>query len=138
MPKFLRPDVTDQVECAIGAAVRVTIQASHTTAWLVGTAIVGLIELLLRERCKQQPQSLDLLGIEDAVEQVEKVCNREQLSLGDIAQVWPRGQVNCRRKFGKKMFGDVEIEIEPGQVALLLLHQFLEFELRKHHSTFRM
>src|ERR1700720_3295754 len=101
MPKFLRPDVTDQVECAIGAAVRVTIQASHTTAWLVSTAIVGLIKLLLRERTKQQPQSLDLLGIEDAVKQAEKVCNGEQLSFGDIAQIRPRGQINGGRKFGK-------------------------------------
>ena len=55
MPEFLRPDVTYQVECAIGAAVGVTVQASDTAARLVGTAIVRLIELLLRERSKQQP-----------------------------------------------------------------------------------
>src|SRR5256885_16258149 len=112
MAEFLRANVTYQVECAVRAAVRVTVEACNTAAGLVGTAIGGLIELLLRERSEQEAESFDLLGIENAVEQVVEVCNGDELSFGDIAQVRPRGQINGWRKLGEKVFGDIEVEIE--------------------------
>ena len=44
------------------------------------TAVVCLIELLLREGREQQSQSLDLFRIENAVEEVVEVINRDQFS----------------------------------------------------------
>src|SRR5712672_4813101 len=100
MAEFLRADVTHQVECAIRASIRVTVETRDTAAGLVGTAIGGLIELLLRERSEQQAQSFDLLGVENTVEQVVEVCDGDELSFGDIAEIRPRRQVNGWRKFG--------------------------------------
>ena len=49
----LGTDIADKMRRAIGVPVRMTIEASDATARLLGTAILGLVELLLRERCQQ-------------------------------------------------------------------------------------
>ena len=49
MPELLGPDVADQVSGTISVAVGVTVQARYTAARVNGAAILGLVELLLRE-----------------------------------------------------------------------------------------
>src|SRR5882757_914292 len=136
MAEFLRADITYQVESAIRASIRVTVETRDSAAGLVGTAIGGLIELLLRKRSEQQAEPFDLLRVENAIEQVVEVCDGDELSFGDVTEVRARRQINGGRKFGKKVVRDVEVEIEAGQVALLLLQNFFNFEFREDHSTF--
>jgi hypothetical protein len=63
----------------------VAIEAGDATVRALRPAILGLVELLLRKRRHEQPQSLDLLGIEDAVEQLEEVVDRDELALRFVA-----------------------------------------------------
>ena len=86
---------------------------------LLGAAVVGLVELLLRERRHQQAQALELLRIEDAVEELEEVVDGDELALRDVAEVGPRGQEDRRRKLGQEMVGQIEVEVEAGEVARL-------------------
>ena len=83
----LRADVADQVRGAVlwplsGSRSRPTPLAGHRRL-----AIVGRVELLLRERRQQQAQPFQLPRLEDAVEQLVEVVERDQLALRDIAQV---------------------------------------------------
>ena len=82
-------------------------------------AVVGLVELLLRERRHQQAQPLELLGVQDAVEQLEEVVDRDELALRDVAEVGPRGQEDRRRELRQEVVGQVEVEVEARQVARL-------------------
>ena len=75
MPKLLRPNVADFMECTVCSTVRMTIKTAYTSARLFRTPIVCLIELLLRERGEQQSQSFKLFRIENAVEEVIEVIN---------------------------------------------------------------
>jgi hypothetical protein len=77
MTKLLRPNVANEMECAIGSTVGMTIKAAHTPARLFRTPVVCLVELLLREGRKKQSQSLELFGIENAVEDIIEVINRD-------------------------------------------------------------
>ena len=77
-----------------------------------GAAVFGLVELLLGERRDQQPQALELLGVQNAVEELVEVVDGHQLALGDIAQVGPRGQKDGRRELGQEVVGQVEVEVE--------------------------
>src|SRR5258708_38792340 len=126
------------MECAVGTAVRVTIEAGDSATRLHGTTIVRLIELLLRKWSEQQPQPFDLFRIQNSVKEIIVIVDRDQFSLGNVAEVRPCGQINCGRELGKKVFWNVEVEIEAGKVTLLLFQQFLNFEVRENHSTFRM
>src|SRR5260370_25973163 len=126
------------MECAVGTAVRVAIEAGDSAARLHRTTIVRLIKLLLRKGSEQQPQPFDLLRIQNSVEQIIEIVDRYQFSLGNIAEVRPRGQINCGRELGKEVLRKIEVEIEPGKVTLLLFQQFLDFEVRENHSTFGM
>src|SRR6267378_2012214 len=77
MAKLLRPNVADEMECPVCSTVRMTIKTGHTAARLFRTAVIGLIELLLRERGEQQSQPLDLFGIENAVKDLIEVIDRD-------------------------------------------------------------
>ena len=84
---FLRPDVTDQVHRARRVPVHVTIQASdadHAFGFF-GLAVRRGVELLLRELCDEQAQTIELLGIENAVEQLVIVAERHDLPFRYIA-----------------------------------------------------
>ena len=48
--ELLRADVADQVRRAVGVAVGVAVEAGHAAAGLDAAAVVGRVELLLRER----------------------------------------------------------------------------------------
>ena len=71
--ELLRADVADQVRGAVGVAVDVAVETGHARARLQRAAVVGGVELLLRERRQQQPQPFQLLRVQDAVEQLEVV-----------------------------------------------------------------
>src|SRR5712692_11940215 len=126
------------MECAVGPTVRVTIKAGDSAARLHRTTIVRLVELLLRKGSEQQPQPFDLLRIQNSVKQIIEIVDRDQFSLGNVAEVRARGQINCGRELRKEVFWKVEVEIEPGEVTLLLFQQFLDFEVWENHSPFRM
>ena len=118
----LRPDVAHQVGGARRVAVDVTIEASHAlhAEGRFGFAVGGGVELLLRELRHQQPQPLQILGVEDAGKQLLEIIDRHHLALRDVAQVGARGQENGRRELGQKMVGQVEVDVEPGQAGELL------------------
>src|ERR1700681_3858567 len=84
----------------VGVTVRVAIQAAHASARLLGAAILGLVELLLRKRRHQKTQSLKLLGIYYAVEQLIIIVDGDELTLRNIAEVRPLIEIDRRRKLG--------------------------------------
>jgi hypothetical protein len=63
VPERLGPDVAGQMGSGIGVTVGMAVETGYTATRPFRTSVFGLIELLLRERCEQQPQTLDLLGI---------------------------------------------------------------------------
>ena len=77
----------------VGMAVGVAVEAGDAKARAAGAPIVRGIELLLRERREQEPQTLKLLGIEDAVEQLEIVV--ERMIEGAFRRRGPKGKL-CR------------------------------------------
>jgi len=81
--------------------------------------------LLLRKRRHQEPQPLEVLGIEDAVEQLIEVVDRDELALRDVAQIGPRGQEDRRRKLRQEMVGKVELQVEAREIARKMLGQTL-------------
>src|ERR1019366_7628803 len=118
--------------------ILVAIEAGYPAARFLRAAILRLVELLLRKRRHEEAQSLKLLGIENAVEKLVIIVDRHQLALGDIPQIGPRGEVDGGGKLGQKMIGDIEIQIEAGEVAPLLFLNFVDFELWKDHAAFWM
>ena len=138
MTEFLRADIADQVGGAVGIPVLMAIEAGDPEAGLLATAIRGGIELLLRERRHQEPQPLELFGIQDAVEQLVIVADRHQLTPRHVPQVWSRRQVNRRRKLRQEPIGKVEVEVEAGQIAPRLPAGLVDQELRKNHAALGM
>ena len=98
------------------------------------TAVLGRVELLLRERRHEQPQPLELLGVEDAVEQLEVVLERDDLAPRDVAEVRARRQVDRGRELGEEAVGQVEIEVIPREVAPLLPPDLVDLEPGEDHA----
>ena len=136
--KRLRPDVAHQVRGGIGVAVHMAIKAGDATVGACGAAILRLVELLLRKRRDQQPQSLELLGIQDAVEQLIVIHDRHNLALRDVAQIRTRRQVDRRRKLRQEVLGQIVIEVEPREVARFLSFDLVDVLLREEHPALGM
>ena len=102
---------------------------------LEAAAVVGRVELLLRERRHQQPQSFELLGIEDVLEQLVEVVERHELALRDVAQIGPRREVDRRRELGQQVLRQIEVEIEARQVAVGLLLRLVDQRLGEDHAA---
>src|SRR5690606_28939097 len=100
---LLWANIADQVSSGIGVAVRVTVETGHALAGLIGAAVIGRIELLLRELTDQQTKTFQLFRVENAVEGFEVVVDGDQLSFGHIAQIWPGCQEDGGREFRQKM-----------------------------------
>src|ERR1700761_8238114 len=98
MAKLRGPDIANLMKGAICAAVGMAVKAGYATAGFFRTAVIGLIELLLRKRRQQQPQSFKLLRVQDPVEERVVVVHRDQLALRDIAEIRASGQIDRRRK----------------------------------------
>ena len=62
------PDVADRVGGGIRVAVGVTVEAGDALAGLQAAAIIGGVELLLREGRDQQTQAFELFGVEEGFE----------------------------------------------------------------------
>ncbi len=127
----LRPDVARQVGRRRRVAVDVAIEAGHAlhADRLRRLAVGGGVELLLRELRHQQTQALQVLGVEDAGEDLLEVVHRHDFALRDVAQVGPRGQVDGRRELGQEVLGQVEIEVEAFQPR-----QQLDLHLGEDHA----
>src|ERR1700733_15795485 len=138
MAVFLRTNIARKVGCRIGVPILVAIKAGDAAARPLRAAILRLLELLLRERRQEEAQSLELLWIEDAAETLVIIVDRHQPALRDIPQIGPRGEIDGGRKLGQKVIRDIEIQIEPGEVARLLLLDFVDFELGKDHAALWM
>src|SRR5881394_1054870 len=121
---------------AIGVAVGVAIETGGAAARLRRAAILGLVELLLRERRHQEAEPLQLLGIEDPGEERVVVVDRHQLALRHVAEIGPGRQINRRRKLRQQVIRQVEIEVEAGEVASLLLLQLVN--LKKAETPCRL
>ena len=138
MPERLGTDVSDEVRGGVGVAVGVAVEAGDAAARAGRAAVFRGIELLLRERRKQEPQAIELFGIQDAVEECEEIVEGHHLSLRHIAKVGAGCQENRRGELRQEMIGQIEIEVEPRQIALLLPLEFIDHEEGKHHAAFGM
>src|SRR5947209_11800778 len=137
MAKLLRPDVTHKVRGAVGMAIRVTVQASYSSARMLRSSVLCLVELLLRKCGQEQAQALQLLRIQNPVEQFVVVIKCYQLALRHIAEVRTRRQINGWREFRQETLRHIVVEIETSQASSLLLFDLLDFSLREEHVAFR-
>ncbi len=64
MTELLRADVAHEVRGAVRVAVRVTVEARNALARLHRATVDRCVELLLRERRDEQPQSFELLRVQ--------------------------------------------------------------------------
>ena len=119
-------------------AVGMAVETRDAAMRFLRAPVAGHVELLLRKRREQQAQAVELLRIQDAVEKIHEIVDRHALALRHIAEVGPRGEKDGRGKFRQEMIGQIEVEIEARQVALLLFLQLLDLELRKEHAAFGM
>src|SRR5215831_368197 len=117
---------------AVRVSVNVAIEAGDATMRARAAAVFRIVELLLWKRSDQQTQALDLLGVQNPVEELIRIGDRYQFPLRDIAQVRPRGQIDCWREFRQHMIRKIEVEIEASKVALLLFLDFVNVELREN------
>ncbi len=132
---LLRANVADEVERAIGVAVDVAVEAGDAlhAIWSIRFSISRRVELLLRKLGDEQTQSVELLWIENAIEQIVEVVDGDELSLGNIAEIGARGQKDRRRKLGQEVIGDIKVHIETFQPRLLL-----DVRLREDHAAHGM
>ena len=138
MPMLLRANVADEMRGAVAVAVGMAVEARDAAMRALRAAVAGHVELLLRKGREQQPQAVELLGIEDAVEELHEIVDRDALAFRHVAEVGPRGQKDGRGKLREEMIGQIEVEIEAGQVALLLLLQLVDFKLGEKHAALGM
>jgi hypothetical protein len=115
-------------------------QSKHVAppARQLGAAVLRLIELLLRERSDEQAQTFDLLGSDDAVEQLVIVLDGDELALRDVAKVRALIEVHRRREFRQEMIRDVVLDVETREIACFLPFDLVDHEARKHEAAFRM
>jgi len=138
VPERLRAGVAGQMGGGVGVAVGVAVEAGDAAARADGAAVLRGIELLLRERREQEPQPLELLRIQEAVEQREVIVERHHPALRHIAEIGAGGQVNRSGKLGQKMIGQIKVEVEPRQIALLLPVELVDDKMGEQHAAFRM
>ncbi len=130
--ELLGPDVPDEVGGVVGVTVDVAVEASHAehTVSTVGPSVLGGVELLLGELREQEPEPLQLLRVEDAVEDLVEIVDRDEAALGHVAQIRAGGEVDGRRGIRQDMLGQVEVHIEPGEPR-----QELQRHLREEHAS---
>ncbi len=131
----LGPDVAHQVSGRRGMAVDVAIEARHPlhAGGLLGLAVMGGVELLLRKLRHQEPHPFQILGVEDALEYFLEILEGHHFSLRHVSQVRPGGQEHGRRELGREVLGQVEIEVEAFQAL-----ELLDLVLGKEHASGRM
>src|SRR3989441_9404626 len=138
MAKLLRANVADQVGRPVGAAVLMTVETRDSEARTLAAAVRRQVELLLGERREQQAQSLELLRVQDAVEQLVIVVGGHQPATRYVPEVGTRRQVDGRRELREEPVRDVEIQVEAGQVPTRLLLELVDEEVGKDHAALGM
>ena len=135
VPVLVGPDVADRVGGGVGVAVGMAVETRDTEVRLEAAAVGGGVELRLRKRRDQQPQTFQLFGVEHVFEQLVVIAQRHQLAPGHVAQVGPGGQVHRRGKGRQQMLGQVEVQIEPRQIACGLAFGLVDERLREDHPA---
>src|SRR6266446_2382959 len=138
MAGLLRTGIGSKVRGLVGMAVRVAVEARCAAARLLRAAVLGLIVLLCRERRHQKAQTFDLLGRDDAVEQLVIVLDSDELALRDVAEVGTLIEVHRRREIRQEVIRDIVIDVEAREIASFLPFDLVDQELRKHEAAFRM
>src|SRR5712664_329354 len=123
------------MKCSGRVAVYVTIEAGHTphTVGLLSLAIGCSIELLLRKLGHEQAQTIELLRVQNAIEQLVEIINRHDLSFRNIAEIGPGCQENRRRKFRQEPVRQIEVHVET-----LEPREGLNLRLWEDHAADRM
>lgn len=67
-----------------------------------------------------------------------KIVDCNEFALGDIAQVGTGSEEDGRGKLWQQMVRQVIIEVEAGEVELLLLLDLVDVEFRENHTAFRL
>src|SRR5207253_7102548 len=133
--ELLWTDVSHQVRRAVRAPVLVAVEAGDAEARTLAAPIGGEVELLLGERRHEQPQSFQLLGIEDPVEELVVVVGRDEATARDVTEIGARRQVDRRGELRKERIGEVEVEVETGEVSTRLLLDLVGVEDGKHYAS---
>ena len=102
-----------EVELAGGVAVDVAVEAGHPQARVDALAVVGRVELLLREGGQQELQAGELDRGQDVLEERVEVIDRDDLAPRDVAQLGAVLQEHGRRELGQEGLGQVEFDVEP-------------------------
>src|ERR1700675_2526841 len=132
MTGLLWAGVGRKVRRLVGVAIRMTIEASCAAARQLGATVLGLVELLLRERCHQKTQALELFRGDDAIEQLVVILDRYELALRDVAEVRALVEVDRRRELRQEMIRDVVLDVETRQIAAFLPLDLVDQKVRKH------
>src|SRR5688500_3219168 len=95
-------------------SIHVAIETRNTQHAIraFGLPIISGVELLLWKLRDKQTQTFELFRIQDPIEQLVKVICRDQLSLGNVAEIFSRRQKQRRRKLGQEMVRQIEIHVE--------------------------
>ena len=108
-------------------AVDMAVQASHSQTRLRTLPIIGGIELLLRERSKQHPQTVELHRRQQILEQAIVIGYRDYFAPRNIPQLGSVLQKDGWWKFGQKGLRKIEFHIKALQAR-----EHLDLHLRKN------
>ncbi|MBV8578962.1 MAG: transposase [Acetobacteraceae bacterium] len=108
----LGPHVGCLMKAGVGVEIGVAIETGNTEALVLYLAVLGLIELLLRERGQQQPQAFNLYRRDKADHHFVVVLDRQQPAARHIAQFGMRREKDRRWKFRRNRVGKIEIDVE--------------------------
>src|SRR5215208_2705867 len=110
--------------------IHMAIQTGHPKAGLRRFAIVGGVELFLRELGDEHPQAVELRGRDQAAEQPVEILRMENFPLGNVAEFGMRGQKDGGREFRKEAFRQIEVHIEAFQAW-----EFFNLQWWKHLAS---
>src|SRR5437773_5399786 len=115
-----------------------TVETGNAEARMLAAPVGGEVELLLGKRRQEQPEAFELLGVEDAVEELVVVVGRDEAAAGDVAEIGTRGEKDRRREFGQERVGQIEVEVEACEIPASLLLDFVDLEHGEHHPALGM
>jgi hypothetical protein len=92
----------------------------------------------LWKRRYQKAQTFDLLGRDNAVEQLVIVLDGDELPLRDVAEVGALIEVHRRRKFRQEMIRNIVLDVETREIAIFLALDLVDQKVRKYETTLRM
>src|SRR5688572_24709731 len=109
---FLGAIVRVEMELAGGVTVHMAVEARDAQAWIFVLAIVGGIELFLRKRRDEQSQAVELHGGDQLLKQPVEVVDRDDLAIGNVAELRAVLQEDGRRELGQERLGEIVLDVE--------------------------